>query len=119
MDIEALNTFLGTLAGSKAWPPLLVRDPDSPVGWREWTAEDSEALLECASGEMDGGSRGGDGCRCFNQQQLAEVLGMSVPTVMGLIRREDHPIPHIRQGRRILVPGLLLEEWLREEASRK
>lgn len=118
MDNDGLHRFLHSLSGSEAWPPVLVRDQESPIGWRAWAEQDSAALLEWASGELGAsGRRGHD--RCFNQKELAEYLGVSVPKVQELLRREEHPIPHIKDGRKILAPGFLLEEWLREGSSQR
>ena len=113
MDIDGLNQVLQEISGDDAWPALLVRDATARTGWREWTDEDGAALLERVAAES--GDRAD--LRCFSQHQVAEFLGLSVPKVQELVRREGHPIPHITVGRRLVFPGLLLEEWLREEAS--
>ena len=114
---DGLCEFLQRLSGSDAQPLLLVRDPGPGVGWRSWTQEDSDALLGWASrafGERSDESRYG----CFNQKQLSELMGVSVPKVTEWLRRVDYPLPHIKNGRVILVPTFILEEWMREESAR-
>ena len=115
---EEFKRFLRSLSGSDADPPLMVRDPGSALGWRPWTEGDSDALLDWFSDPSEGDSLRRS-CECFNQKELARYLGVSVPKVTEWLRREDNPIPHLKDGRLILVPAFLLMEWLREESERR
>ena len=110
---EDLNTFLQTLSGSDIQPALLVRDPESVVGLRAWTDEDSGALLEWVSADAQDANTD---LQCLNQNEVADLLRVSIPTIMQFLRRECHPIPHLRNGRNIRVSLFLLKEWLREES---
>ena len=113
-NAEDLEQFLQTLSGSDTQPSLLVR-ADSPLGWREWTIDDDAAFLEWAhSGAQDGSAE----LKCLNQREVAELLGVSVPTVTQWLRRERDPIPHLKNGRTVRVPLFLLKEWLRDESAR-
>jgi len=42
----------------------------------------------------------------------------SRPTVMAFIHRSENPMPHIKAGRKYLIPRAALETWLIEEAAR-
>ena len=114
IDIEDLNGFLQNLSGSDSGFPLFVRDSESDFGWRPWTDDDSCALRDWVSTKFEEQGR----YECFNQKQLSERLGVSVPKVTEWLRRADCPLPHIKNGRVILVPAFMLEEWMREEAAR-
>ena len=48
--------------------------------------------------------------------QAAERLGVSVARVYQLAR--EARLPHIRRGRRILVPSDAWEHWVREQTDR-
>lgn len=52
------------------------------------------------------------------RQGTADLLGIGLSTVDRLINRRDHPLPHIRVGRRVLIPFGMLEDWIKEEAER-
>ena len=55
---------------------------------------------------------------CYNVEEAAELVGVSVHKFNGWLKRSDHPVPHFQDGRRIIIPGDMLAEWLREEALR-
>ena len=44
--------------------------------------------------------------------------GLSRPTIMAFIHRSENPLPHIKIGRKYMVPRAALEAWLMEEAAR-
>lgn len=46
------------------------------------------------------------------------VSGYSRPTIMAFIRRSENPLPHIKTGRKYMIPRAALETWLIEEAAR-
>ena len=48
-------------------------------------------------------------------QEVADSLGVCVPTAYGLVNRPG--FPKIRVGRRILIPREAFIRWLNEEAS--
>jgi excisionase family DNA binding protein len=47
---------------------------------------------------------------CLNVTEVAEVLGVSRPTVYQLLRRAD--FPSFKVGNRTLVPKASLENWV-------
>ena len=55
---------------------------------------------------------------CYNLEDAAKAIGVSAHKLSGWLRRQHHPVPHIKDGRRIIIPADLLNEWLREEAGR-
>ena len=110
--------FLEGLCGTSAVPLLLAQDTDAPTGWRQWSDEDSEALCAWVSARVEGGAANVSGAACYNAKEASRVLGVSQPKLQIWLRRRDRPIPHIRDGRKILIPLVLLEEWVRAEAMR-
>lgn len=46
-------------------------------------------------------------------------MGVSLTTLDALMNRANHPIPHIRLGRKVIIPVKGLETWLAEEAERQ
>ena len=106
---EVLEQFIKDRYGS-----LLTKDPESELGWKPWTAEDTEALSEWLSSN----GNGSNGVTCYNAEEAANKVHVSVPKFREWLRRRDNPIPHIREGRVIRIPEFLLMEWLREESQR-
>ena len=47
-----------------------------------------------------------------------KASGLSRPTIMAFIRRAENPLPHIKVGRKYMIPRAALETWLIEEAAR-
>lgn len=96
---------------------LFVRDPEADAGFRTWTAGDTEALCRWINE-----SRRPETARpfrvCHNLEQTAEVLGVGIQTAQAWLRREHNPLPHIRDGRRIIVPHFMLIRWMVEETKR-
>jgi excisionase family DNA binding protein len=43
-------------------------------------------------------------------KEVADILGLSTDTVYEMVRCGS--LPHIRIGRRILIPRVMLEKWL-------
>ena len=110
---DALDQFLrGRCGGDPDGPALLAKDATSEIGWRAWTAEDSRALCDWLTDypSVD--------LTCFNLKEAAALVGVSIPKFQQWIRRAKDPIPHIRDGRTIVIPAFQLREWLREECSR-
>ena len=113
--------FLEQAFGTSATPLLLARDPESPTGWRQWTGEDAETLCAWLSSKVEEQATNDHHdhhIACYSAKQTSKRLGVSMSKLQSLLRRRDHPIPHIRDGRRIIIPLFLLQEWLREEAVR-
>ena len=108
---EVLEQFITDRYGS-----LLTKDTHSQLGWKPWSAEDTQALCEWLS--ANGNGHDPNGVTCYNAQDAAVRIKVSVPTFRKWLRRRDNPIPHVRDGRMIRIPEFLLMEWLREEAGR-
>lgn len=52
----------------------------------------------------------------YSLKETAEVLGVSMPLVYQLARRDDFPAIRI-SARRIVVPSASLEAWLEKQAE--
>lgn len=52
---------------------------------------------------------------CMTVEEVAAELGYSKPTAYAIINRED--FPKIRYGRKIIIPRVLFEGWLRNTAA--
>ena len=113
-----VNKYFEARLGSDAVPLLLARDDGSPMGWRPWTAEDTEALSAWIAEKTGAGGSGPDQLGCFNAKEAAALLGVSTHTLQGWLRRRQDPLPHLRDGRRIIIPRYLLRNWLTAEAER-
>ena len=111
---EAIEKYLRDRFGESG---VLVRDPDHPGWFREWNEEDTRELHQ-EVGEANGGEGQPPGPTGYNLKQTAKLMGVSPHTVQGWVRRAENPLPHIRDGRRFIVPSTLLEQWLREEWER-
>lgn len=53
----------------------------------------------------------------ITRKDAAEQIGVSLPTFDELLRREVHPIPSVRIGRRVFVMPDDLRQWAEEEKS--
>ena len=98
---------------------LIVKDPESTTGIRTWNEEDTQALCRW----LNNGSASTETVEttpgiCHNVEQTAKAMGVGVHTIQGWLRRKRDPLPHLRDGRRILIPRFLLIRWVREEAER-
>lgn len=56
--------------------------------------------------------------RIFTRQEAADYLGVSLNLFDKLISRRFHPVPHIRVGKRVLIPVNAFDEWIDAEADR-
>ena len=54
----------------------------------------------------------------ITRKDAAEQIGVSLPTLDELLRREVHPIPSVRIGRRVFVMSDDLRQWAAEEKER-
>lgn len=55
----------------------------------------------------------------YNLSEAAEAVGVSQHKIQEWLRRTVDPLPHIKDGRRIIIPVDLLIGWLRDEAGRQ
>lgn len=100
---------------------LMVRDPESNVGWRIWNSEDSQALCQWLSANGETGHNGAakpPASLCHNLEQAAQAAGVGIHTVQSWLRRKENALPHIKDGRRIIILHFMLVRWLKEEAER-
>ena len=111
------ETFLVALRGEGIRILILVEDCDVAAGWRILSEND----LDKISRSFETGTaanQGVSGRLCYNLEEAASAVGVSVHKFNTWIRRHRDPVPHIKDGRRILIPVMLLTEWLRDEAAR-
>ncbi len=110
---DDVGVFMDTLRAGSEQLLILVEDPESALGWRLLTKGDVDTLLQLldqkASESVTLPSR-----LCYNVEEAAELVGVSVHKFNGLLKRSDHPVPHFQDGRRIIIPGDMLTEWLRD-----
>ena len=112
---ETFEMFLEDLTGHEL-PCLMVRDSNE-FGWKLWDSEHSKATCTWIN-SLGHDSGGGPGVTCYNAKEAARAMGVSISTLQGLLRRKENPIPHIRIGRRIMIPVKALELWLLDECRR-
>lgn len=55
----------------------------------------------------------------YTRHEAAELINLSIPTLEIYMKRVDNPIPHLRVGRRVLIPAEGLRRWVEEEAKRQ
>ena len=116
---KALEDYIASQYGDTA--SVMVRDPDSSFGWRHWTLEDSQSLSNWLAAERD--PNGAPAPRpkriCHNLEEAARIAGVGRQAIRSWIERKTNPLPHIRDGRRILIPHSELVCWIRDEARRE
>ncbi len=93
---------------------IIVRDPEHPGRLREWDRRDTESLCQWLEGRE---SPAAQHRICLSQKQAAEALGVAVQTVQDWLRRDRNPLPHVREGRRVIIPRAALLAWMEEESS--
>lgn len=54
----------------------------------------------------------------LTRQQTADYLTVGLTSLDKMIARRDNPLPHIRVGRRVVIPREALERWIQEETER-
>ena len=111
------QTFLAALRGEGSRLLILVEDSAAPTGWRILSEED---LVEIGLGFETSISASGSVPRrlCYNVEEAAKAVGVSVHKFGSWLKRPERPVPHMKDGRRILIPIVPLEDWLRDEADR-
>ena len=50
---------------------------------------------------------------------VSETMGVGLITVDALIRRQEDPLPHIRVGRRVLIPVREFDDWLHRQVTKE
>ena len=118
LTMEDLEQILEAVCGVDSRPLLLVKDSTSETGWRLWTSEDTHALCQLITAKLGEDSPVSDNLICYNQDQAADLLGVSVPKFKEWLRDPDHPIPHMRKGRVIRIASFKLRVWIDEECTR-
>ena len=109
--------FLVALRGESDRLLVLVEDSDVDAGWRIVTETDlAEIWQSLESDAPEGNSE--PGRLCYNLEEAAQAVGVSVHKFNSWIHRAQAPVPHFRDGRRILIPIALLEAWLSAEVAR-
>ena len=53
----------------------------------------------------------------LSREEVRELSGLSLPLIDAMIRREKHPLPAFKCGRRVLIPAEGYRQWLLEESS--
>ena len=53
------------------------------------------------------------------RQQTADYMSIGLTSLDKIITRRDNPLPHIKVGRRVVIPRAALETWIREETERQ
>ena len=112
---EAITTYLQQRYGADG---VMVRDPENTSWMRPWGREDSDELSRLLEQQAEQRRAETQANTCRNLEQTATLLGIGTQTLQGWLRRKDNPLPHIRDGRRIIIPDFLLTEWIRAESER-
>jgi len=55
---------------------------------------------------------------CLSIPETCERLGVCRCTTWRMMRRRRNPLPHVRLGRRVLVPEGALARWITRELER-
>lgn len=97
---------------------ILVRDQANPIGLRPWQEEDSEDMETWISSRQENPNSTLPQRICHNVNQAAAIAGVGPHTINAWISRDENPLPHIRDSRRIIIPHFMLISWLRQEALR-
>lgn len=55
----------------------------------------------------------------MSRQQAADYMSIGLSSIDKMIARRDNPLPHIKVGRRVVIPKAALETWIEEEIERQ
>ena len=55
----------------------------------------------------------------MTRQEACEYLSVGLSTLDKLLKRKEHPIPHINFGRRVVLDRARLDKWISEEFDMK
>lgn len=53
----------------------------------------------------------------FTRKEGAKKLKISLVKFDELLRRKNDPLPHLKLGRRVLIPAEALREWINRQAD--
>ena len=107
---EQINSFIEQRYGAAS--NILVKEPDTPSGIRNWTQEDSKALAQHLASNSTKPNL------CYNLAQAAQAAGVGEQTIQAWLSRDQNALPHIKANRRIIIPHFMLISWLRQESLR-
>ena len=115
---DDFERILVALRGGGERVLVLVEDAAVDSGWRIVTEAQLVEIvqsLESSSRETSGVPRR----LGYNQSEAAEAVGISEHKIQEWLKRAVDPLPHIKEGRRTIIPVGLLIEWLHDEAARQ
>ena len=118
LNPEDFEKFLENWCGEDSRPLLQVRDSTSDIGWRCWIPEDTQGVCQWFTTKANEDGTRPEKLICYNVKQAAELMGVSAAKFMPWLKRRDNPVPHIKEGRKYLIPGNLLAQWIKDEAAR-
>ena len=110
------ETFMVSFRGEGNRILILVED-SAAAGWRILSEDDLDEISRSFETDTPA-NHAMPGRLCYNVEEAAQPVDVSVHKCQSWLRRAEHPLPHIRDGRRILIPVNLLTEWLRDEVAR-
>ena len=116
---ELISVYFETQLGPN--DQALIMNSETPKQLRDWSQEDSNNLaawLQTQAPSPEPRDTPPQERLCHNVAQAAATVGVGPHTIQAWISRDNNPLPHIRDHRRIIIPHFLLVEWLREEANR-
>ena len=119
------KTFLVETYGTSSALLLKDEDPSSPTGLRPWKATDTANLAKWlgkhAKSQPVAGTNKAPGQAsgepfCLNVRQAAEKAGVGIKTIRSWTTKSTNPLPHMRDGRRVIIPIATFTDWLQQES---
>ena len=123
------NQFQKYIASTYGSPSALLikdNDPSSPTGIRTWGPNDTanfnkwlqkQAPTQIPVRRKDPGPLPtSEELFCLNIKQAAERTGVGAKTIRSWTTKKKNPLPHIRDGRRVIIPLSTMMTWLQDEA---
>ena len=119
------KTFLVETYGTSSALMVKDTDPSSPTGIRSWKPTDTANLAKWlrkhaklqptdsnnkATGEASGEPF------CLNVRQAAAKAGVGIKTIRSWTTKPTNPLPHMRDGRRVIIPVATFNDWLQQES---
>ena len=115
------KTFLIETYGNTS--ALLVKDndPSSPTGIRNWKSTDTanldKWLRKYTPPQPTGKPKEAPADPiCLNVRQAAEKAGVGTKTIRSWMTRTTDPLPHMRDGRRVIIPLTTFTNWLEQQS---
>ena len=98
---------------------VLVANENDGEGapWRVLTSDEARHLRTALEEASEGAPPAAP--LCYNLASAPKAVGVSEHKIISWLRRAVNPLPHIQDVRRIIIPGALLAQWLRDEAARQ